>query len=326
MSLLYFHPNQNNALLTWRRESLDGKDYIVAQGVPLVEGVLNGRFVSAEEFGAFVNDWNGVPVVMRHPKQNDGSARVPQPDVPVIGKFYGAKLDGARLTGEYWLEADKLDNPEGEMILSRLAAQKPSETSTGYWAESIPSVGNWNGQDFAFVDQNIHPDHIALLPDEVGACSLADGCGMNRNARQKGELMLNHNSRNRMQKNIDGSLEQRTSAIYDAFTAAFGGSNKTAAPAEAPWPVGTFETYVVAKTDGKFYRVGYSVDGNEITFESREKWQEVLRVEQYVPVQNAACSTSCTAKPKKNRKDPKSLGIPPQELEGLASLVAFVAN
>ena len=109
MSSLYIYPNQNNALLTWRRESLDGKDYIVAQSVPLVEGVLNGRFVSAEEFGAFVNDWNGVPVVLRHPKENDGSARVPEPDVPVIGRFYGAKMDGSRLVGEYWLEADKLD-------------------------------------------------------------------------------------------------------------------------------------------------------------------------------------------------------------------------
>lgn len=183
MSLLYIYPNQNNALLTWRRESLGGKDYIVAQGVPLVEGVLNGRFVSAEEFGAFVNDWNDVPIVMRHPKENGGSARVRNPDVPIVGRFYGAQMDGKRLTGEYWLEADKLDNPDGEIILSHLSTQKPSETSTGYWAESIPSVGNWNGRDFAFVDQNIHPDHIALLPDEIGACSLQDGCGMNRNSK-----------------------------------------------------------------------------------------------------------------------------------------------
>jgi hypothetical protein len=288
MSLLYFHPNQNNALLTWRRESLDGKDYIVAQGVPLVEGVLNGRFVSAEEFGAFVNDWNGVPVVMRHPKQNDGSARVPQPDVPVIGKFYGAKLDGARLTGEYWLEADKLDNPEGEMILSRLSTQQPSETSTGYWAESIPSVGNWNGQDFAFVDQNIHPDHIALLPDEVGACSLADGCGLNRNARQEpttlthaethAEIMKNLLSHPCIFQNVTGLTGRAAELWEEVYQSYIDKDESEERAAQAAW----------AAVKGAYEK---SDEGEWI---------------------------------KKNRSN--ALGIPPHELEGLASLAAFVAN
>jgi hypothetical protein len=325
MPSLYIHPNQNNALLTWRRESLGGKDYIVAQGVPLVEGVLNGRFVSAEEFGAFVNDWNGVPVVMRHPKENDGSARVPQPDVPVIGKFYRARLDGKRLVGEYWLEADKLDNPEGEIILSRLSTQKPSETSTGYWAESIPSEGNWNGRDFAFVDQNIHPDHIALLPDEIGACSLEDGCGMNRNARQKGGPMP---TSRHLHENADGSLEQRMNEVYEAFMSKHQGGGDMAAsgPSESPYIVNTFDSHIVVRVDGSFYRVGYARSSDEITFDPREQWTEVVRVEKYVPVQqNVTGLAGCPAN-KKNQHDPRLLDITSHELEGLASLAAFVAN
>ena len=365
MKSLFIFPNQNNALLTWRRESLGGKDYIVAQGVPLVEGVLNGRFVSAEEFGAFINDWNGVPVVMRHPKENGGSARVPKPDVPVIGKFYGAKLDGKRLVGEYWLEADQLDNPDGEMVLSRISAQKPSETSTGYWAESIPSVGNWNGRDFAFVDQNIHPDHIALLPDEIGACSLEDGCGMNRNAKQKGGPMPT--SRN-LHKNADGSLEQRMNEVYEAFTSKYRGSGDANTPmsSEAPYITSTFDSYIVVKVDGNFYQVGYARSGDEITFDPREQWTEVLRVEKYVPIQqNVTGLTGRAAKlweevyqsyidkkyseeraakaawsavtgayekndegewVKKNQQDLELVDIAPQELEGLTSLVALVAD
>lgn len=323
MKSLHIFPNQNNALLTWRRESRDGKDFIVAQSVPLVEGVLNGRFVGAEEFGAFVPDWNDIPIVIRHPKQNGGSARVLDPDVPIVGRFYGAKLDGKRLVGEYWVEEDKLNNPDGEIILARLAAQQPIETSTGYWAESVPIAGSWNGRDFAFVDQNIHPDHIALLPDEIGACSLKDGCGMNRNAKQKGGPVSKCNcSSPHLQTNVDGSLEQRTGLVYDAFMAAFGRNNEAAAPAEI-WPMSTFETHVIVKADGKFYQVNYSASGSEITFAPRDQWQEVLRVETYVPVQNVAGLTGTAANKKKQSE---SLGISPQELEWLASLAAFVAS
>jgi hypothetical protein len=334
-SLLIF-PNQTNALLTWRRESLGGKDYIVAQGVPLVEGVLNGRFVSAEEFGAFVNDWNGVPVVMRHPKQNGGSARVPQPDVPVIGKFYGAKLDGARLTGEYWLEADKLDNPDGETILSRLSAQKPSETSTGYWAESIPSAGNWNGLDFAFIDQNIHPDHIALLPDEIGACSLADGCGMNRNnqmSKQNAEHPWHRGRPGEVggSRSDEGGADSETANAARSLTAKADQATKRAMKSSDPKDHArdahskaaemNFQAYYEIKgedpeaADG-FYR---AVLDHERTAEIHNKHAGKLQ-------QNAACPTSCTAKSKKHQKDPELLGITSHELEGLTSLAAFVAN
>jgi len=170
-----------NALLSWREESIGDKSYFVVNGVPLVEGVLNGRLVEAKEFGAFVKDWNGVPVVMRHPKSNGGSARVISPDVPVVGRFYNAKLDGTRLVGEFWLDPDMLQEQDGQELISMIKASKPVEISTGYYAESVPTTGQWNGKDYGLVDQNLHPDHIALLPDEIGACSVADGCGLNRN-------------------------------------------------------------------------------------------------------------------------------------------------
>lgn len=148
----------------------------------MVEGVLNSRFVSADEFGAFVNDWNGCPVVLRHPKQNGGSARVPASDVPAIGRFYNAKLDGTRLVGEFWLDDGVLQmSDEGKALLTKIQKQQPIELSTGYYAESIPQAGQWNGKEYNLVDQNLHPDHVAILPDEVGACSVKDGCGMNRN-------------------------------------------------------------------------------------------------------------------------------------------------
>jgi len=350
---------------TWRTETIGDKSYLVVKGVPLKEGVLNSRYVSSDEFGAFVKDWNGIPIVMRHPKQNGGSARVVTPDVPVVGRFYNSEMDGTRLVGEYWLEEAALDNPDGEVVVMRIKAQLPVETSTGYYAESVPSVGKWNGKDYGLIDRNIHPDHIALLPDEIGACSLDDGCGMNRN-----QQMSNFDIHKRTkQNNIEGSFEQRSGAVYDAFYAAFSGGSNKAVESDAPYVMSTFADHIVVKADGKYFQVGYSVAGDEVTFDDRSKWQEVMRMEKYIPVQNVTGLTGDAAKMwekvytaalkqydddkekaaatawaaikdkyKKNKSgewvlkenaQPKQnahLDISPEELEGLAALAAFVAD
>jgi hypothetical protein len=224
-------------------------------------------------------------------------------------------------------------------------------------------VGIWNGRDFAFVDQNIHPDHIALLPDEIGACSLKDGCGMNRNAKQKGGPM---SISRHLHKNADGSLEQRMNEVYEAFTSKYRGSGDAAVsvPSEA-YVIRTFDTHIVVRVDGNFYQVGYARSGDDITFDPREKWTEVLRVEKYVPIQQnvtgltgraaklweevyqsyidkkyseerAAKAAWSTVKGayekkdgewvKKNQQALELLDIAPQELEGLTSLVALVAD
>ena len=179
---------QNYLDTNYREVNQNGTDWIVVNGVPLVEGVLNGRLVTASEFGLFAQDWNGAPIVIRHPKQNGGSARVPSPDVTVVGRFYNASVDkkSNRLVGEFWMSKDSLlSDPEGEVLLNKIKANQPIEVSTGYFSASAKEPGKWKDKPYQLVDRNIHADHIALLPDEEGACSISDGCGLNRNAKAK---------------------------------------------------------------------------------------------------------------------------------------------
>lgn len=174
-----------NPFKSHRIEKKNGREYLVTPGVTIVEGVLNKFLVPMEEFGAFVKDWDGVPLVLRHPKQNGGSARVPHPDVPVIGNFYGASLDSQnrRMTGEYWFDKDALLSiEEGREIYQNILDGKMVETSTGYFAHIEEIPGHHKGVSYFGVQRNIHPDHIAVLPDEIGACSIKDGCGINRNS------------------------------------------------------------------------------------------------------------------------------------------------
>jgi hypothetical protein len=179
--------NSKSPFSTFHLENKDGREWIVSKGVPIVEGVLNGMLASMDEFGLFVKDWDGVPLVLRHPKQNNGSARVPNPDVPVIGRFFGAALDpqGKRMTGEYWFDkASLLSFDEGKRLHDDLLAGKMLETSTGYYANIDNTPGQYLGLSYTGIQHEIHPDHIAILPDEIGACSLRDGCGVNRNSME----------------------------------------------------------------------------------------------------------------------------------------------
>lgn len=272
---------QNALFSTWRYETLGDKKYLVVKGVPLVEGVLNSRFVGADEFGAFVHDWNGCPVVLRHPKQNGGSARVPAADVPEIGRFYNAKLDGTRLVGEFWLDEGVLQmNDEGKALLTKIQKQQPIELSTGYYAESVPKAGKWNDKDFELVDQNLHPDHIALLPDEVGACSLADGCGLNRNEKEPQEAVMDFSVAIQNVTGLTGEAAKMWEEVYEKAKEQYGDEERAA---KVAWSA-------VKKKYKK------NKDGDWVMKENTQKIEK-----------------------------PKS-DITPNELEGLASLVVFVAN
>lgn len=206
-----------NPFSTYREVKKDGREYLVVNGVAIVEGVLNKYFVPFEEFGAFEKDWDGVPLVLRHPKQNNGSARVPHPDVPVIGNFYSASLDSTnrRMTGEYWFDkATLLAFDEGKKIHNDILAGKMIETSTGYYAGLEQNPGDFKGITFIGIQRNIHPDHIAVLPDEVGACSIKDGCGINRNS----SVVSNCDGcpcKNGAVQNMTGNMPAEGKAMYE---------------------------------------------------------------------------------------------------------------
>lgn len=165
----------------FRHEMKDGKKYLVVPGVPVREIVMNNYLVPADEIGHLVGMWNGSPITLRHPKLNNGSVNVPNPDVPIIGRFYNASFDGKKLSGEYWLD-DGILQAQAPTIHNKILKGEGIETSTGYWADEEMTAGTFENKAYDLIHRNLRPDHIAILPDEVGACSMQDGCGVNRNS------------------------------------------------------------------------------------------------------------------------------------------------
>ena len=69
------------------------------------------------------------------------------------------------------------------------------EVSAAYFSDFIDKSGTYGDKDYERIAVNFRPDHIALLTDEPGACSLEDGCGALRTfaAVERLDKLLNIN-------------------------------------------------------------------------------------------------------------------------------------
>ena len=162
----------------------DGRAHMVVPAVAIVEGVLNNSFVSGEEIARSEPAWNGVPVPLQHPEENGRHVSANSPeriDEWCIGRFFHAHFDpeSRSLKGELWINLERAQEIAPDMVES-LEKGEPLEVSTAYFADGTKQSGVFNGEEYSSVDANLRPDHLAVLPGAVGACSWKDGCGAPR--------------------------------------------------------------------------------------------------------------------------------------------------
>lgn len=130
--------------------------------------------------------WEGRPLTISHPEDGEGrwqSAGLLSQASRRVGEIHNVRADSkARaLVAEGWIdEAWAAEVPRGQALLERAQGGEPLENSTGYYAHLERKSGLHGGKRYNGVHRGIFPDHHALLLDEVGKCSLADGCGANR--------------------------------------------------------------------------------------------------------------------------------------------------
>lgn len=168
-----------------RREKLEGREHLVVPVVALVEGVFNGALHPLSEIQTSAPAWNGVPIVVYHPKRDGTPISANSPDViekSAIGRLFNVNMDGAALKGELWVDIAKAKQLGGDALraLEWLEAGKPLEVSTGFFSATRTEAGTFGGKNYSGIRTNHLPDHIAVLPGTNGACSWADGCGAPR--------------------------------------------------------------------------------------------------------------------------------------------------
>lgn len=176
--LVFLKHKTNKVKIVFKK--FEGKRHAV---VPVVlmrsDVVMNGGHVPEAEI--FPAAWNGVPVTLSHPAREGAFMSANSPDVLeefAAGRIFNAFIDEGALKAEAWIDVDKANELRPGLI-SELA--EGIDVSTGYFAEDVPEAGTLNGREFTHIQRNIRPDHLALLPDEKGACSFEDGCGVRSN-------------------------------------------------------------------------------------------------------------------------------------------------
>lgn len=166
-----------------RRVTLDGRDFLVAPVVAIVEGVLNGELVTMEEVGKPLADWEGKPLVIDHPERDGVKISAFEAGVPHYG-FLAAPSVNGKFKAEAWWDKQRLKEAGevGEMIIHNLEHGHLMEGSTAYFADHEPASGKFKGVPYVSIARKIAPDHYAVLPNGIGACSIRQGCGICANS------------------------------------------------------------------------------------------------------------------------------------------------
>lgn len=166
---------------------INGRQFAIAPIKILMPRVLHGSkgalYYPPEEIARNIESWNGKPLVVKHPnlKGNNVSAHLPEIfATQEIGRVYNASIGNDNsLTVDGYFDVDitrKLDN----RVWNALIRGEKIEVSTGLFTDNEPAQQNavHEGTPYTHIARNYRPDHLAILPDEKGACSCEDGCGV----------------------------------------------------------------------------------------------------------------------------------------------------
>jgi hypothetical protein len=177
-----------------QRKKLNGRDHIVAPLTMIVPGVLAGSegplFYPKEEVTRNVAAWNHMPIVVYHPTANGRAVSARDSEVlnkSAVGVVLNARFEDGKLKADGWFDVAAMERIDVR-VMNALTAGTPMELSTGlYVRDRDDTPGDFNGIAYNAVARDYEPDHLAVLPDQSGACSLKDGCGVliNENKREE---------------------------------------------------------------------------------------------------------------------------------------------
>lgn len=163
------------------RKTEDGQQYLVVPVVAIREQVistdLGQHFVPANVISAAAPSWNDQPLTINHPPRelafDDMLTWISE---HAVGKLRYARFDPEKkqLTAEAWIKIEAAT----QAIVDQIEAGETMNVSIGCLSQIAPNVGQFNGRDYQGVMQSMFPNHLALLPNDTGACSLDDGCGL----------------------------------------------------------------------------------------------------------------------------------------------------
>lgn len=259
-----------------RVEQHNGRAHIVLPSYTLPDGVvMNGGMYPKEEIDRAWPTLTGTLAPIGHPVDNAGNW-LSAFSADAIHGFHGGafnrnvRRDGHRVYAEKWVDIEYAANTEpGKRLLEavRYNAEtgtvegpvNPIHTSTGLLLQQDPAPA---GAPFEWVARNMRLDHDAILLDEPGAATPAQGVG----------LLVNCSEAVQVQNLSDDTYQAREQALGQAISSWFGSD---------AWVRDFDEGAVVFRNpDGRFLQIDYrlteagavELNGDPIEVQQKTTW------------------------------------------------------
>lgn len=293
-----------------RNDVMEGKPFIVVPMVmAIADTVMNSLLYPADELSKTPTSWNYKPVVVYHPTMNGQGISACTPEIITqqkIGVIMNAKFEPAaagksgRLVAEAWLEEDRVKTVDIR-VWNSIQKKKVMELSTGLFIDVEVANGESGGKPYVGIARNYRPDHLAVLPDQTGAISVADGAGFIRNSLEatlgtKSEHLERLTLRvlNELQLNAEMSNETKRGLISTALRDRFPSKSESSLPSYSPYVEAVFSDFVVYDHQGKFWKISYSIDDKSMKAKLIGVPTEVIRVSEFRTVDGAIVGNSTT--------------------------------
>ena len=265
---------------TVREAILDGVNHLVIPVVMMVEGVhagSDGPMLHREaELSQSPEAWNGAPVTISHPQELDGegnpinvSANSPEVlNSTGVGRIFNATYNNG-LRAEAWIDEEKL-SAVSPVALATIRAGEAMEVSIGVFSDTDETVGEFRGETYESIALTYRPDHLALLPGEIGACSNEDGCGLRTNKKGGNVKELLDSFKSLSQKGYAVSLLTNQEGFQEISNLLRNSIDSMDTNSKMHFLEEVFTNdfvYRVRNTEGgsTLYRRGYTVNNGEVT-------------------------------------------------------------
>jgi hypothetical protein len=263
-----------------RHETLEGRSYRAVPMVMAVEGVLDGStgpmFYPGEELGKIPASWNHKPVTVYHPSASGDWKSACDPlilETQKVGIIMNASYADGKLKAEAWLDMDRAEQVDNR-VTEAIDNKTMMELSTGLWSDVDESSGVWNEKEYDKIARNIVPDHLAILPDQQGACSISDGAGFFRANRKGG----GNNEVDQVYKRLflfenAASHEEVRDQLQSELNA------NLSSDARYRWIERVYDTYVIYEDGDSLFKLNYQSADDQVSLSGEPV--EVVRVVEY---------------------------------------------
>lgn len=281
-----------------RKEKLEGRDHLVVPTVLLMEQVLNGSsgpiFYPHDENKKAVAAWNAMPIVVNHPEIDGTPVSARTPDVlnsRKVGVVLNAAADDAtkKVKAECWFD-EALLKATDVRIYNNVLKEVPTESSTGLFLNLDPVSGKFGDQPYNGVARDQNPDHLAVLPDKVGALSIKMGGGLFANAEKEPEShqQVQQRTAENALKAVgiefvgnELSFNTTTRQLSDILARTHGEKGRY----WDGWVEDVFSDHVIFRDRGKTWRQDYTANDKGVSLKGSAV--EVVRTVSYTPAATA---------------------------------------